>query len=130
MKAFTILIITAISFSSCIVEMELDPPYVNVGQINEYETKEIIKEVWSGGVLIYEESIYHAWLDVEFYNSGGLTADNVWAEIQFFKNSREIHTISVHLPNIRSGHKLTYNLDTGFESIYDYSDFEVNVYWE
>lgn len=130
MRTYAILLITATVFTSCIIELELDPPYINVGQIDEYETREIIDEVWSGGILVYEKSINHAWLDIEFYNSGGLTAEFVWAEVQFYNNNRLIQTIALDLPNIRSGNKYIYTLDTGFKSIYDYSDFEVKVYWE
>ena len=130
MRPYIISFIVAISLASCIVEVELDPPYINVGNIDEYETREIINEIWSGGVLVYEESIYHAWLEIEFQNIGGLTAGDVWAEVIFFNGHREIQTISIYLPNIRSGNTYVYTLETGFESIYDYSDFEVIAHWD
>ena len=130
MKSFIIFAFLLISFSSCLVEVDLNPPHVNVGSIDEYETKEVIREVWSNGVLIYEEVIYHAWLDIEFYNSGGIRAENVWAEVVFYDGHREIQTISIDLPNLRSGNMYNYTLDTGFESMYDYTDFNINVYWD
>lgn len=130
MKPYLIFALMLISFSSCIVEMDLNPPYVNVGDIDEYETKEVIQEIWSDGVLVFEESVYHAWLDIEFYNTGGFRAENVWAEVVFYDGYREIRTITIDLPNLRSGNTYTYTIDSGFESIYDYSDFDVNVYWD
>lgn len=130
MKHYLIFVLLLVSFSSCIVEMDLNPPHVNVGDIDEYETKEVIHEVWSNGVLIYEESIYHAWLDIEFYNSGGIRAENVWAEVVFYNGHHTVQTISIDLPNLRSGHTFTYTIDTGFESMYDYSDYDINVYWD
>ena len=118
------------AFSSCIVELEMDPPYIEIGTIDEYETKEVILETWSGGNLIYEEVQFRSWLDIEFQNVGGLRADNVWAEVIFYNRQREIQTISINLPNIHSGNTYTYSLDTGFESMYDYTDYTVDVYWE
>ena len=93
-------------------------------------SKEVLHEIWSGRVLIYEEAEYHAWLEIEFHNTGGLRAENISAEIIFFNGHREIQTITIYLPNIHSGNSYKYSLDTGFESIYDYTDYEVNVYWE
>ncbi|MCK5468862.1 MAG: hypothetical protein KAI99_10135 [Cyclobacteriaceae bacterium] len=130
MKTLIIFIATLIGISSCIVEVELDPPYIDVRNIDEYETKEIIHEVWSGGVLIYEEVEYHTWLEIEFHNTGGIRAYNVWAEIIFYNGHREIQTTTIYLPDIRSGNSYKYAMDTGFESIYDYTDYDVNVYWE
>lgn len=130
MKTFTICVLLIISFSSCIVEIELDPSYINVGPIDEYETKEVIHEVWSDEVLIYEEAIYRAWLEIEFQNLGGIRANNVWAEIIFYNGNREIQTTTIYLPDIRPGNAYVYVLDTGFESINDYADFEISVYWD
>lgn len=130
MKSSVILFSFLIGLSSCIVEIELDPPYIEVENLHEYETKEVIHEVWSGGVLIYEEAIYYAWLEIDFQNRGGLKAENISAEVIFYNGKREIQTTTIYLPDIRSGHSYTYTLDTGFESMYDYSDYEVKVYWE
>ena len=130
MRPLMLMFVFAFGSTGCIIELELDPAYVRVGNIEEYESKEIIKEVRSRGVLVYEEYINHTWLEIEFYNSGGLTADDVQAEILFFENHRIIESISVNLPDIRPGATYVYNLNTGFESIHDYSDFEINVYWE
>ena len=130
MKPYIIFAFILISFSSCLVEVDLNPPYVQVGTIDEYETKEVIEEIWSNGVLIYEESIHHAWLDIEFYNTGGIRAEDVWAEVIFYSGHRESRTITIDLPNLRAGNIYTYTLDTGFESIYDYSDVDVHVYWD
>jgi len=130
MKPLLIFGIAILSFTSCIIEVELDSPYVDIRNIDEYETKETIEEIWSNGILIYEESIYHAWLDIEFQNTGGVRASNVWAEVIFYNGHREIQTINIYLPDIRSGNSYTYSLNTGFESIYDYTEYNVNVYWE
>ena len=119
-----------IGISSCIVELELDPPFIDVGNIDEYETREVIHEVWSDGILIYEEVLFHSWLEIEFQNIGGVRADDVWAEVIFYNGSHEIQTNTIYLPNIRSGNSYIYTLDTGFESIYDYTSYDVNVYWE
>ena len=130
MKTLIIFFAFSMAFSSCIVELEMDPPYIEIGTIDEYETKEVIRETWSGGILIYEEVQFHSWLDIEFQNVGGLRADNVWAEVIFYNRQHEIQTISIHLPDIHSGYTYTYSLDTGFESMYDYTDYAVDVYWE
>lgn len=130
MKQLILYFVVLLSLSSCIVEIELDPPIVHVGAIEEYETKEVIHEVWSDGVLIYEEAIYRAQLEIEFLNVGGVRANNVWAEVIFYDGHKQIERISIYLPDLRSGSTYIYTLDTGFESIYDYSDYEVNVYWE
>ena len=130
MKTLFIFIATLIGISSCIVELELDPPFIDVRNIDEYETCEVIHEVWSDGVLIYEEVLFHSWLEIEFQNTGGVRADEVWAEVVFYNGSHEIQTNNIYLPNIRSGNTYTYTLDTGFDSIYDYTSYDVNVYWE
>lgn len=130
MKTIILYLSILIGISSCIVEVDLNPPHIDIGTLNEFETKEVIHEIWSGGVLIYEEAIYYAWLEIEFQNNGGLKAENIWAEVIFYDGNREIQTITIYIPDIRSGHSYTYTLDTGFETMYDYSDYEVNVYWE
>jgi hypothetical protein len=130
MKKIILYTLFLITFTSCIVEIELDPPYVNSGHIEEYETKEVINQVWSGGILVYEEAIYHAWMEIEFENLGGVRASNVWAEIIFYDGIYEIQTISIFLPDIRPGNTYRYTLNTGFKSIFDYSDYKINVYWE
>lgn len=130
MKTLILFIAALIGFSSCIVVVELDPPYIDIRNIDEYETKEVIHEIWSNGVLIYEETLFHAWLEFEFQNTRGLRADNVWVEVIFYNGHREIQTTTINLPDIRSGNSYNYTMDTGFESIYDYTDYDVNVYWE
>ena len=130
MKSITLFILVTFSFSSCIIEMELGEPFVNIRNINEYETKEIVQEIWSGRTLVYEESIYHAWLDIEFQNTGGIRATDISAEIIFYDHHREIRHIEIYIPDISAGNSYTYSLDTGFESNYDYSDYEVSIYWE
>ena len=130
MKTPIIFFLILLSLSSCIVEIEMDPPYVSVDHIDEYETKEVIHEVWSRGILIHEEMIYKAWLDMDFSNSGGVRAEDVWAEILFYDGQRIIKTISIDLPDLRAGNTHHYSLDTGFDSIYDYTDYEINVFWE
>jgi len=130
MKTPIIPFLFLISLSSCFVEIEMDPPYVDVGHIDEYETQEVVHEVWSRGVLIHEEIKYTAWLDMEFTNNGGLRAKDVWVEILFYDGYRTIKTMSIDLPDLRAGSTHQYTLNTGFNSIYDYTDYEINVYWE
>lgn len=130
MRAIVAFSVLTLLFSSCIVEIEFDPPNVTVGTIEEYETEEVIREVWSRGVLIYEEIDYTAWIEMEFINNGGLRADNVWAEVIFYDGNRKIQTISFDIPDLRSGNAYTYTLDTGFDSTFDYTDYEINVYWD
>ncbi len=130
MKGYTIILALLIPLSGCIVEVDMNPSYVEIGNIDEYETKEIVHETWINGVLVYEEAIYHTWLEMDFQNTGGIKAYNVQAEIIFFKGNREIQTININLPDIRSGNTYVYTLETGFNSIYDYSDYSVHVFWE
>jgi hypothetical protein len=130
MKTWNLIFLLLIGLSSCIVEVDLNPPFIEVGNIDEYETKEVIHETWVNGVLVYEEAIYHTWLEIDFRNTGGVKAYNVQAEIAFFNGNREIQTININLPDIRSGNTYVYTLETGFNSIYDYSDYDVHVYWE
>ena len=130
MKYLMILSLVTISLSGCVIEMELGEPYIQIRNIDEYETREVIQEIWSRGVLIYEESVYQAWLDIQFQNTGDITASEVSAEIIFYNHHRAIQTARIYLPDIRPGDLYTYSLNSGFESMHDYTDYEVNVYWE
>ena len=130
MKSFAIIFSLAVGLSSCIVEVDLAPPYLEIGNIDEYETKEVFHEIWSDGVLVYEEADYHVWLEIEFQNTGGIRAENVSAEVIFYNGQREIQSTTIYLPNIHAGNAYNYSMDTGFESIYDYTDYDVFVYWE
>jgi hypothetical protein len=116
--------------SSCIVEVDMTPPHIVVGNIDEYESKEVINEIWSGNVLVYEEFVYRTYLEIEFINTGGHTARNVWAEVDFYDGGYHIKTTSIRLPKIYAGDRYIYEFDSGFESIYDYTDYEVSVYWD
>ena len=130
MKKIIIPLIAIIALSSCIVEVDMTPSHVVVGEINEYETKEVINEIWSGNVLVFEEYIYHTFLEIEFINTGSHTARNVWAEISFFDRGYLIKTVNINLPKIYAGDTYIYQFETGFESMYEYTDYEVSVYWE
>jgi hypothetical protein len=77
-----------------------------------------------------EEYIYHTFLEIEFLNTGGFTARNIWAEVSFYDGGRFIKTININLPKIYAGETYIYELNTGFNSIYDYTDYEVSVYWD
>jgi hypothetical protein len=129
MKNLVIITIVAFSLSGCFIELELGAPYVDIRSIDEYETTQV-RETWSGRTLISEEFVYQAWLDIEFQNSGDIKASSVSAEILFYNNYRLINTAKIYLPDISPGNSYTYSFYTGFESIHDYSDYEVNVYWE
>lgn len=131
-KLFFILVAASVlnPLNGCMVELEIDPPYVQLYGTDEYETREVIKEVWSGDVLLYEEVQYHAWLELEFRNTGGLKAYNVQAEVIFYNGPYELSSVIIPLPDLRSDRNYVCTLDTGFESSYDYSDFEVNIYWD
>ena len=130
MKKIFVILFAIAALSSCIVELELEAPYVQLSATDEFETREVIKEVWSGDVLLYEEVLYHAWLELEFRNTGGLKANNVHAEVIFYNGYFELSSVIIHLPNLRSGGSYVHAFDTGFESIYDYTDYEVNIYWD
>jgi hypothetical protein len=131
MKALnTLPILLLLILSSCYVDLELDRSYVHVGAIEEYETKEVINQVWSRGQLIYEEAVYTAWLDLEFINTGGMTARNVWAEITIYEGYRMLRSQSIDLPNIKGGHSVTISYDTGQDFTDDFTDYEVSVYWD
>jgi len=130
MKSIIISLAFLTLFSSCIVEVDLSPPYVEIENINEYETRETIHEVWSNGVLVYEEIQVDAWLEIEFRNMGGLRAENVWAEVSFYDGNYEIYVTNIYIPDLRPGNSYVYNLRTGFESIYSYTEYNVSVYWE
>jgi len=130
MKKLFIPLIVLIAMSSCIVEVDMMPSQVIVGEINEYETKEVVNEIWSGNKLVYEEFIYRTYLEIEFINTGGFTARNVWAEISFYNGSYTIKNVTINLPKIYAGDTYIYEFDSGFDSIYDYTDYEVTVFWD
>ena len=116
--------------SSCIIEVDMTPSYVQVIKTNEYETKVVINEIWSGGRLVYEEFYYQTFLHMEFVNTGGMAARNIRVDVAFFNGPYTIKATSVFLPTLYSGDKYIYDLNTGFESIYDYTDYKVTVYWD
>jgi len=130
MKKLIIPVLFILTLSSCFVEVDMTPSYVEIGNIDEYETKEVTKEVWSGGVLIYEEFVYHTFLEIEFINTGGMTARNVWAEVYFYYGPNTIKVTTIDLPKLYSGDRYVYQLNTGFDSMYDYTDYEVSVHWD
>jgi len=131
MKRLLILTFLFLStLSGCIIDLEMEAPYVEVGRIEEYETEKIISEVWSNGHLVYKEAVYTAWLDIEFINTGGLSARNVWADIILYDGYRVVRTARMDIPNIQGGHALTVSFDTGMDFITDYSDYEVYVHWD
>ena len=130
MKKLLIPIVVLMAMSSCIVEVDMTPSNVIVGEINEYETKEVINEIWSDGKLVYEEFVYRTFLEIEFINTGGFTARNVWADVSFYDGAYLIKTVRVNLPKIYAFESYSHEFDTGFESIYDYTDYEISVYWD
>lgn len=130
MRKIFILFFAIGALSSCMVEHELDPPYIYLSSSDEFETREVIKEVWSGDILLYEEVQYHAWLELEFRNTGGLEAFNVRAEVNFYDGYYQLHSVIIRLPDMRSGKTYVHAFDTGFESMFDYTDYEVNIYWD
>jgi hypothetical protein len=130
MKKLIIPLFLIVTLSSCIIEVDMTPSYVEIGNIDEYETKEVIKEVWSGGQLIYEEFIYHTFLEIEFINTGGMSASNVWAEIYFYNGPHTIRTTTINLPTLYAGDRYIYELNTGFDSLNEYTDYEVSVHWD
>ena len=123
-----LLIITFMS--SCIIEVDMTPSYVQIIKTDEYETKVVINEVWNGGRLVYEEYFYETYLHLELRNTGGLAARNVRVDVSFYDGPYSIKTSRVHLPTLYSGDTYSYELKTGFESIYDYADYEVTVIWD
>jgi len=130
MKKIFVFLLVIISMTGCIVDVDMTPANLVVGEINEFQTKEVINEVWSGNKLVYEEYIYHTYLEIEFLNTGGFAARNVRAEVSFYDGGRFIKTININLPRIYAGETYIYEFNTGFNSIYDYTDYEVSVYWD
>lgn len=130
MKKLLVPLMILIGMSSCIVEVDMTPSHIVVGNINEYETREVISEIWSGNVLVYEEFAYRTFLEIEFINTGSHTARNIVAEVEFYDGRHHIKTNTISLPKIYSGDTYIYEFDTGFGSIYDYTDYEVSVYWD
>jgi len=130
MKKLVIPIIIITALSSCIVEVDLTPSNIIVGNINEYESREVVNEIWSNGKLLYEEYYYRAYLEIEFINTGGATARNITADVSFNNGAYHIKDVTVRFPKIHAGDTYIYSFDTGFESMYDYTDYEVAVYWD
>jgi hypothetical protein len=130
MKKLIIFLAIAIASSSCIIEVDMTPPNVIVDEINEYQTREVFREVWSGNKLIYEEYIYHNYLEIYFCNIGGITARNVWAEVSFYDDNFLIERHTIDLPKIYAGETLIYEFSTSFQSTSHYPDYEVVVYWD
>jgi hypothetical protein len=130
MRKLLVPLAVVLFMSSCIVEVDMTPSHILVGNINEYESKEVINEIWSGNVLVYEDFVYRTFLEIEFINTGGNTARNVWAEVDFYNGGYHIKTTSIRLPKIYSGDRHIYEFDSGFESLYDYTEYQVSVYWD
>lgn len=130
MKKLTIFFAFLIALSGCIVEVDLTPAYLQLTKSNEYETKVVINEVWSGGRLVYEEYVYHTFLEFEIMNTGGMTARNAWVDVHFYDGAFLIKTSRVRLPRIYTGERYNYTLESGFGSIYDYTDYEITIHWE
>ncbi|NJN26505.1 MAG: hypothetical protein HC819_11270 [Cyclobacteriaceae bacterium] len=130
MKAIPIFFILLLGLTGCYIEIELDPTQVVVEDTGEYETREIVSEVWSNGQWVSSKYINHTWLSIDLYNAGSLKACGVYADIVFYRGYKAIKTISVNIPDIRPGHRYNYTLETGFNSLRDYDDYSVDVYWE
>lgn len=130
MKKLIIPLLIMALMSSCIIEVDMTPSNVQIIKTNEYETKVVVNEVWSGGRLVYEEFYYLTYLTMEFVNTGGMTARNIRADITFYDGPFTIKTTSVFLSKLYSGDRYNYDLKTGFESIYDYTDYNVTVHWD
>ncbi len=130
MKKLVIVFAFLISMSSCIVEIDMMPAHLQLLSNNEYETKVVINEVWSGGKLVYEEYVYHTFLEIEVMNTGGMTARNARVFVHFYDGAFLIKTTSLRLPRIYSGEKYIHTFNSGFGSIYDYTDYEISIQWE
>ncbi len=131
MKRFFLIFLPLIFLlSRCYIDVEVGEPYVNVRHVDEYETSEIVSQVYSGGQLIYKEIINHAWIDIELHNTGNFKACNVSAEIYLYRGSRAIIHDVVYFPNLRSGEAFTVSYDTGFNFLSDYDDYEVIAHWD
>ena len=119
-----------ILLSSCIVELDMNPAHIEVQSTDEYEEKNVTNEVWRGNVLVQQTYTMHTFLEIKYHNSGGLRARNVYTKVHFYDNGYHIKTIIVDLPSISPHETIVQNLDTDFDSIYDYSDYEVEIFWD
>jgi len=129
---FTISIIFLVmltSLSGCYFDGEYAEPHVELIHAHEYETKEIIQQVYERGRLVYEEAAYRAWIDLEFENLGSFTAHNVEAVITLWGN-RGTYSFTLFLNSIRPGEVVNISYDTGFDFITDYNSYEVEIYWD
>lgn len=130
MKNTLISITFILTVSSCIVEIDMTPPYVEVGQIDEYQSSQVVRMVWSGDILLYEEISNQVMADIEFYNSGGLMARNVQADITIVDNYGNNHTTTVYLPDIPAGASTIYTVNTGYAFLSDYQNIQATVFWD
>lgn len=131
MKAFRFIpILILFGLSGCYIDFGLDAPHLVVSRTEEYETEEIIDQVWNRDRLVYEEVIHTAWIDISVRNTGDITACNVSAEVTLYQGRHVARSTVISLPDIRPGRSITINHDTGYEFLADYSDYEIVLYWD
>jgi len=126
---FIAVIFTMVFLSSCYVDLELGEPFVDVMHIEEYETKDVIYQEFTNGVLVYEEAIYNAWLDIELYNSGATRARNVEVEIEIFDQGSTRSTV-INTRDLKPGESINLTFNTGYAYSNDYINYKVYVYWD
>ena len=115
--------------SSCYVDLELGEAYVDVMHVEEYETKDVIYQEFDNGVLVYEEAVYDAWLEIELWNSGGSTARNVQVEIEVMDHHGSQVTV-IHTKNLSPHESVNLSFNTGYAFTNDYINYKVYVYWD
>ncbi|GEM_PF-2373759 len=130
-RLFTLLAIFLLmgSLSSCYVDIEVADPFVDVVSVHEYETKDVVYQEFENGVLVYEEAVYNAWIDIDLWNNGGFRARNVQVEIVMFDRHSQQTTV-LSTKDIRPGETITVSYNTGYAFTNDYIDYDVYVYWD
>lgn len=114
--------------SSCFYEAEVEAPYVEIYNTEEYETQELIR-TYSDRYGTYREYAHKAWIEVDLQNTGGIRARNVSVKFFVYRGNQEYSSL-IHVADLFPGESTTITYDTGFSFISDYDDFEVFVYWD
>lgn len=125
---FPAIVLVLISLNSCYVDHEYYEPHVELVNVDEYETKEVLYQEYDRGQLVYEEAIYEAWMDIEIYNAGSEPARNVKIEVTIL-GYPEYHDY-IHVGWLSPGEYTTLSYYTGYEFTSDYDGYDISLYWE
>lgn len=126
---FSGIAVLLLSLNGCYIDEYYGEPYIELVNVDEYETKEVVYQEYDRGQLVYEEAIYEAWMDIEIHNSGGEPARNVQVEITLYDGNR-VYTDRINAGWLSPGEYTTLSYDTGFEFTSDYDGYDISLYWE